>query len=98
MRKSRIGTAIIGVLILTLTISSCAYRSYGPGYDYGYRPGYGYHYGPPPRVIVRPTPPRQIYRNYGRSRHYNERRSNRNFTAKATGNMAITVAVTEADK
>ena len=85
MRKNKIGTIIIGMLILAMSISSCAYRSYGPGYDngYGYGGGYGYRYAPRPGVIVRPAPPRPIYRNNGRSRHYSDRRSNRNYSRQS---------------
>jgi len=89
MRNSKIGLTIVGVLIAVISISSCTYRSHGPGYDNGYRGGngygYGYRYAPPPRVVVvRPTPPpRVIYRNNGRARHYSDRRSNRNYNRQS---------------
>ncbi|WP_147300379.1 hypothetical protein [Dyadobacter luteus] len=84
MTKNRIGIAIVTTLIMAVTISSCTYRSYHPGYDrgYGYR---AYPPPPPPRrvVVVRPAPPpRVVYRENRRAKHYyrgNSRNNSREY-------------------
>ncbi|MEO6285575.1 MAG: hypothetical protein ABIN80_29980 [Dyadobacter sp.] len=80
MRTNRILLSIIVTVIAAVSISSCTYRSAGPGYDYGYNPGYGYspgyryHRVPPPRVVVvRPSHPRVIHADRYRPSRYNDR-------------------------
>ncbi|MEO6685126.1 MAG: hypothetical protein ABIN24_04145 [Dyadobacter sp.] len=93
MKKIRIASLYIGILIAAMSVSSCVYHARAPYYDngYGYGGGYGgggYGYrSPGPVVVVRPTPPpRVVYRNNYRSgrnydrhsyRNYNRQRNNR---------------------
>jgi len=74
MKKIRVISLYMVLLIAAMSVSSCVYHSRAPYYDNGY--GYGYH-RPPRPVVVRPTPPpRVIYRNSPR-RYKSERRSYR---------------------
>lgn len=76
MKKIRIVSLYIVLVVAAMSVSSCVYHSRAPYYDNGY--GYGYGYRHPPRtIIVRPTPPPiTVYRNSPRS-YRNERRSHR---------------------
>ncbi|TLU89771.1 hypothetical protein [Dyadobacter sediminis] len=80
MRKNRIILSVIMTVIAAISISSCTYRSYNPGYDYGYRYGYGYRYPAPPppprRVIVKHSPPPRVVHA---ERHRSSRQYDRNY-------------------
>ncbi|GLU50708.1 hypothetical protein [Dyadobacter frigoris] len=81
MKKIRIASLYIGILIAAMSVSSCVYHSRAPYYDngYGYGGGYGYR-APGPVVVVRPTPPpRVMYRNNYRSRRNYDRHSYRSY-------------------
>jgi hypothetical protein len=82
MKKIRIASLYIGLLIAAMSVSSCVYHSRAPYYDrgYGYGAGYGYP-APGPVVVVRPTPPpRPVYRNHYRARRSYERQTYRNYS------------------
>ncbi|MCF2446137.1 hypothetical protein L0657_19425 [Dyadobacter sp. CY345] len=84
MKKARIVSLYIVLLVAALSVSSCVYHSRAPYRDnYGY--GYGYNH-PSRTIVVRPTPPpRVVYRNsprqYRNDRHsrkyYNKQRNSR---------------------
>ncbi|SEJ17276.1 hypothetical protein SAMN04487995_3603 [Dyadobacter koreensis] len=84
MKKIRIASLYIVLIIAAMSVSSCVYHSRAPYHDnYGY--GYRYHHPPRP-IIVRPTPPPRViyrdsprrYRNDRRSyKYYNKQRNNR---------------------
>ncbi|MCE7073304.1 MULTISPECIES: hypothetical protein [Dyadobacter] len=78
MRSNRMVLSVIVTIIAAISISSCTYRSHGPGYgyDYGYGPSYGYRYHrvppPPPRVVV--VKPHPQHRKVIRADRYNSSR------------------------
>lgn len=78
MRTNRFLLPLIFTLVAAVGISSCAYRSYGPGpgYDYGYRsypPRYYRVPPPPPRVVVVKPSRRVVHADRYRSSRYNDR-------------------------
>ncbi|MBB5282220.1 hypothetical protein HNQ92_000341 [Rhabdobacter roseus] len=82
MKKTRMISIWVGLVLIALSVSSCVYRTGPPRrYDYGYgygHPGYRVPPRPPRTVIVRPSPPpRAVYRNAPRGRRTYERRDTR---------------------